>query len=66
MVLYVKARSLPPQPDMPPGTGQLQTMQSIDQALGNVEQQDIMDRVAEDWITGNRGGPGQQHLPSLS
>lgn len=30
-------------------------MQSIEHALGNVEQ-DILDRVAEDWVSNQQGG----------
>jgi hypothetical protein len=38
---------------IPRANSGLQSMQSIEQALGNVEQ-DIMDKVAEDWVT-NQG-----------
>lgn len=37
-------------PGLPRTSSGLQSMQSVEQALGNVEQ-DIMDRVAEDWVS---------------
>lgn len=40
----------------------LESMQSIEQALGNVEQ-NIMDRVAEDWMSNQHMQPHSQHIP---
>ena len=40
----------------------LESMQSIEQALGNVEQ-DIMDKVAEDWMSTHQGQQPQGAPP---
>jgi hypothetical protein len=45
--------------DMQRANSGLESMQSIDDALGNVEQ-DIMDKVATDWVQTNAGAPVQK------
>ena len=40
-------------------------MQSIEHALGGVEH-DIMDKVADDWMTNHPHSSSQQQAPSLS
>ena len=45
--------------DMHRANSGLESMQSIDDALGNVEQ-DIMDRVASDWVQTHPTAPPQK------
>ena len=45
--------------DMNRANSGLESMQSIDDALGNVEQ-DIMDRVASDWVQTHPSAPPQK------
>ena len=45
--------------DMNRANSGLESMQSIDDALGNVEQ-DIMDRVASDWVQTHPTAPPQK------
>ncbi|KAK9803602.1 hypothetical protein WJX72_004040 [[Myrmecia] bisecta] len=47
-------------PHMQRSNSGLESMQSIEQALGNVEQ-DIMDKVAEDWMHHHPNPAGQAH-----
>ena len=47
-------------PDLQRQNSGLESMQSIEQALGNVEQ-NIMDRVAEDWMS-TQMQPTPQHV----
>ena len=59
----LQARALA-QDGMPRSSSGLESMQSIEQALGNVEQ-DIMDKVAEDWMINHQNpAAGQPHQAS--
>ena len=46
--------------DMNRANSGLESMQSIDDALGNVEQ-DIMDKVANDWVQTHPQAPPPKH-----
>lgn len=57
----MQARHLHNRPDLQQQNSGLESMQSIEQALGNVEQ-NIMDRVAEDWMSNQQLQPNAQNV----
>ena len=58
----MQARHMQQRPDLQRSNSGLESMQSIEQALGNVEQ-NIMDRVAEDWMSNQQLQPNPHHMP---
>ena len=56
----LQAQHMHHRPDLQRQNSGLESMQSIEQALGNVEQ-NIMDRVAEDWMS-TQMQPTPQHV----